>query len=135
VTREDGRQCGDGGERPGPSPPDGLDALVERLPVTVLDLSATALALAKERLGARGDAVNWIAADLLAWTPARAYALWHDRAVLHFFTRQEDRVAYAERVREAVAPGGHAIIAPGAHGAARDARRAGCVTARRRTDG
>jgi hypothetical protein len=111
VTREDGRQCGDGGERPGPSPSDGLDALVERLPITVLDLSATALALAKERLGARGDAVNWIAADLLAWTPARAYALWHDRAVLHFFTRQEDRVAYADRVREAVAPGGHAIIA------------------------
>ena len=76
--------------------------------VTVLDLSATALALAKARLGGRGDAVEWIAADLLAWTPARAYAVWHDRAVLHFFTREDDRAAYADRVREAVAPGGHA---------------------------
>ena len=79
--------------------------------VTVLDLSANALALAKERLGGRGDAVEWIVADLLAWTPARTYALWHDRAVLHFFRCEDDRAAYADRVREAVAPGGHAIVA------------------------
>ena len=79
--------------------------------VTVLDLSANALDLARQRLGGRGDAVQWIAGDLLAWTPARAYAVWHDRAVLHFFTHEPDRATYAALVREAVAPGGFAIIA------------------------
>ena len=79
--------------------------------VTVLDLSATALAIARERLGELGDQVTWIAADLLAWKPARGYALWHDRALLHFFTREDDRAAYAARLHAAVAPGGFAVIA------------------------
>jgi trans-aconitate methyltransferase len=79
--------------------------------LTVLDLSAAALALARGRLGDRGDRVTWIAADLLAWTPPRRYALWHDRALLHFFTGEAERAAYASRVRAAVAPGGFAVVA------------------------
>ena len=79
--------------------------------VTVLDLSPTALALARTRLGDRADRVTWIAADVLAWTPPRRYALWHDRALLHFFTREADRAAYAGRLRAALAPGGVAVIA------------------------
>ena len=49
--------------------------------------------------------------DVLAWTPPRRYAVWHDRAVVHFFTRPEDRARYAATLRSAVAAGGHAIIA------------------------
>jgi trans-aconitate methyltransferase len=79
--------------------------------VTVLDVSANALRLARERLGERADRVEWMVADLLEWRPRRRYALWHDRAVLHFFTRESDRASYAGRVREALAPGGHAVIA------------------------
>lgn len=79
--------------------------------LTVLDVSRAALSLAQERLGDDADKVQWIAADLLSWAPQRQYAVWHDRAVLHFFTTAEDRAAYGRQVQAAVAPGGHAVIA------------------------
>jgi 2-polyprenyl-3-methyl-5-hydroxy-6-metoxy-1,4-benzoquinol methylase len=79
--------------------------------ITVLDISAHALSAARDRLGPRAAAVTWLQADLRTFTPARRYALWHDRAVLHFLTDPEDRRGYARCVADAVAPGGHAILA------------------------
>ena len=79
--------------------------------VTVLDLSEQALRLARDRLGDRGAEVDWVVADLLAWRPPRRYALWHDRAVLHFFTEPAQRTAYARVLRQALAPRGFAVIA------------------------
>jgi trans-aconitate methyltransferase len=78
--------------------------------VTVLDLSESALAAAKARLGPRSANVTWIVADVTAWEPSETYDLWHDRAAFHFLTGAADRRAYAERVAEAVRPGGHAVI-------------------------
>ena len=40
----------------------------------------------------------------------RAYALWHDRAVFHFLTTAERRLAYVRQVTRAVKPGGHVIV-------------------------
>jgi trans-aconitate methyltransferase len=79
--------------------------------VAVLDLSANALDAAKERIGAAASAVDWIVADATAWQPAKTYDIWHDRAAFHFLTDPRDRTAYIERLRSAVAPGGHIIIA------------------------
>jgi trans-aconitate methyltransferase len=79
--------------------------------VTVLDIAPTALELAQRRLGPEADRVDWLAADLLDWRPERRYAIWHDRAVLHFFVADADRRRYAETVRAALPPGGHAVIA------------------------
>ena len=64
--------------------------------LTVLDLSSAALKLARQRLGDQADRINWIAADVLAWKPERRYAVWHDRALLHFFTdrAREQRFAW-----------------------------------------
>jgi len=45
------------------------------------------------------------------WTPGRAFDVWHDRAVFHFLIDPAERAAYVERLRIAVKPGGHAIIA------------------------
>jgi SAM-dependent methyltransferase len=84
--------------------------------LTVLDISGAALELARGRLGPAADAVEWIVADLLAWQPRRQYAIWHDRAVLHFFTDTGDRRRYGETAHSALAPGGHAIIATFAPG-------------------
>jgi trans-aconitate methyltransferase len=78
--------------------------------ITVLDLSATGLELARQRLGPDAERIHWIAADLLDWTPQRQFAIWHDRALLHFFTDPVDRHTYAQKVRDALDPGGHAII-------------------------
>ena len=79
--------------------------------LTVLDISETALALARRRLGESADRVTWIAADLLSWRPTRSYFVWHDRAVLHFFVGDGDRRGYARVLHKALAPGGYAIIA------------------------
>lgn len=79
--------------------------------VSVLDVSANAIGLAQERMGERAERVRWIAADLLEWRPEREYALWHDRATLHFFVLDSDRRRYAQVARTAIAPGGYAVTA------------------------
>ncbi len=80
--------------------------------ITVLDLSATALATAQQRLGSRAQAVQWMEADITKiQLPQDAYDVWHDRAVFHFLTSPQERHAYVEQVQRAVKPGGHVIIA------------------------
>ena len=79
--------------------------------VSVLDLSANALDAAKRRIGQGAAMVDWIVADATTWRPAKAYDVWHDRAAFHFLTDPRDRAAYVERLRSALARGGHVIIA------------------------
>ena len=79
--------------------------------LAVLDLSANALDTAKKRIGAAAATVEWFVADATTWRPAKTYDVWHDRAAFHFLTDPRDRAAYVERLRRAVAPGGHVIIA------------------------
>ena len=78
--------------------------------VTVLDLSAAALASARSRMGDKANRVTWIAADVTIWEPSRTYDVWHDRAAFHFLTDPKDQTAYVARLRGALRPGGHAII-------------------------
>lgn len=89
-----------------------VDGLISRgyEDVTVLDLSAAALAAARSRLGDKEKQVTWIAADVTLWEPSRSYDLWHDRAAFHFLGKPEDQAAYVARLRRALRPGGHAII-------------------------
>ncbi len=80
--------------------------------LTVLDLSAAALAKARQRLGERAAAVTWIEGNILdAPLPAQAYDVWHDRAVFHFLTDEAERHAYVAAVLHAVKPGGLVIVA------------------------
>lgn len=80
--------------------------------ISILDISGTALQLARRRLGAKAIDVNWIEADITqADLPEHAYDVWHDRAVFHFFTQANDRRHYLDAIRRAVRPGGHVIIA------------------------
>jgi len=79
--------------------------------LSVLDLSQAAIDAAKARLGDAAQRVAWIVDDVTRWQPHRIYDIWHDRAAFHFLTAPEDRAAYAERLRAALEPGGHAIIA------------------------
>jgi trans-aconitate methyltransferase len=89
-----------------------IDVLLERgfAALTVLDLSETALATAKARLGSKAAKVQWIVADVTRWEPAESYDVWHDRAAFHFLMEPGDRAAYAARVLRAVRPAGHVII-------------------------
>src|SRR5688572_3225364 len=79
--------------------------------LTVLDISAAALAGTKARLGRQAEAVAWIAADITeVELPSRAFDLWHDRAVFHFLTAAQDRAAYVSALLRALKPGGHMIV-------------------------
>ena len=79
--------------------------------VTVLDISATALAKARERLGAKAEAVSWLEADVTEFDPQRRYYLWHDRAVFHFLTEPDGVERYLTALRTALVPGGHFVVA------------------------
>jgi ubiquinone/menaquinone biosynthesis C-methylase UbiE len=80
--------------------------------ITVLDISAKALSLARQRLGAQANKVTWLEADITDVSlPPSAYAVWHDRAVFHFLTQPADRQRYIECARRAVRPGGFVIVA------------------------
>ena len=80
--------------------------------LSVLDLSAAALSVARARLGARAAEVQWIEGDITrVELPVHAYDLWHDRAVFHFLTDPLQRQAYVDAVMRAVKPGGHVIVA------------------------
>jgi len=81
------------------------------LHVAVLDISADALKHAKQRLGARADAVEWFEADVTDFAPPHQYDLWHDRAVFHFLTAKADRQKYVQTLKRSLASNGHVIIA------------------------
>jgi SAM-dependent methyltransferase len=112
-------------ERAGLAPDDpiidvggGASVLVDQLldaghrKIAVLDLSAAALDVARDRLGPRAATVDWIVADITrAQLPPARYALWHDRAVFHFLTSVEARAAYRRVQHAALAPDGQLVIA------------------------
>lgn len=89
-----------------------VDELLRRgfVDLTVLDVSEVALERARRRLGPRGQAVCWIAADVRDWAPERTYDLWHDRATFHFLVDEEDREGYLRAATAALEPGAHLVV-------------------------
>ena len=80
--------------------------------LTVLDISAAALGVARRRLGTLAGVVTWIEADATAVAlPHHGFDVWHDRAVFHFLTEADQRERYVRAVRHSVRPGGHVIVA------------------------
>jgi SAM-dependent methyltransferase len=79
--------------------------------ISALDLSASALAFARKRLGPAGDGVTWIAGDICTVNlPDQADDIWHDRSVFHFLTNPVDRAACLHHAMKSVKPGGHVIV-------------------------
>lgn len=78
--------------------------------ITLLDVSSTALNRAKERLGNKASSVKWIVSDLREFETNDRYDLWHDRAVLHFLTEEEDIRKYMELVRTYLKPKCYVIV-------------------------
>lgn len=81
--------------------------------VSVLDASSAAMSVTRERLARRPDrnaSVATIVADLMTWSPARRWDVWHDRAVFHFLTDEADRQTYVDLAARSVRPGGAVVI-------------------------
>jgi 2-polyprenyl-3-methyl-5-hydroxy-6-metoxy-1,4-benzoquinol methylase len=80
--------------------------------VSVLDISPTAIDVARKRIGEPARHVTWIVADVTqVILPSQCYDVWHDRAVFHFLISQEERTAYVQRVAGSMRLGGHVIVA------------------------
>ena len=78
--------------------------------ITVLDLSGIALDKARRRLGEKSSRVEWIEQDITCFEAERKYGLWHDRALFHFLTLENDRGKYIQALRRALQPGGQLVI-------------------------
>jgi 2-polyprenyl-3-methyl-5-hydroxy-6-metoxy-1,4-benzoquinol methylase len=78
--------------------------------ITVLDISAKAIERAKERLGNQSQMVNWIECDVRKFDSKDQYDIWHDRALLHFLTSDEDLKNYVRMIRNQVKKDGYLII-------------------------
>lgn len=79
------------------------------------DISKTALDKLKSRLPAvESNKVKWIVDDVTKPTELnhlQMVDLWHDRAVLHFFTEKKDQDNYFELLKKMLKPNGFVIIA------------------------
>jgi hypothetical protein len=78
--------------------------------LTLLDVSAEAFEVVRERLGSRSADVQFIVTDLLTWQPDRGYDIWHDRAVFHFLTGDPERQRYVELATSAVKTDGALVL-------------------------
>ena len=79
--------------------------------LTVLDVSAAAIAATSARLAEAGRNVHWIVGDVTEVPlPEAGYDVWHDRAVFHFLTDPASRAAYVRQVVRSVRVGGHVIV-------------------------
>lgn len=89
-----------------------VDDLLDRgfRDVTVLDVSAAALAVSRRRLGDRAGDVRWIETDVTAWRPDRSYDVWHDRAVFHFMTAPTQQEAYLVALRAGTRSGSLVVM-------------------------
>jgi ubiquinone/menaquinone biosynthesis C-methylase UbiE len=72
--------------------------------ITVLDVSLVGMRAAQQRLGAGADRVEWLLDDVRTWQPLRRYTVWHDRALFHFMTAEQDREAYVQTLERATDP-------------------------------
>jgi SAM-dependent methyltransferase len=77
--------------------------------VTVLDVSGVAIDMARDRVGSP-PGVRWMVDDVLTWSPARKWDVWHDRMLLHFLLEAEQRATYLDTLRRALVPDGVVII-------------------------
>ncbi len=78
------------------------------------DLSGVALDKLKNRLADRQDQVTWIVDDLTQSVELQnldPIDLWHDRAVLHFFTDPKEKDSYFNLLKKIVKPGGFVVLA------------------------
>ena len=79
--------------------------------LSVLDVSAAAMEIARQRLGPQSARVRWMVGDVIhAKLEERYYHLWHDRALFHFFVQPRAKAAYVAAATRAVKDGGFLVI-------------------------
>ena len=90
------------------------DELIDRgyEAVTLVDVSDAAFDRVRQRLAARGlPEPTIVVADATGLDLGGEIDLWHDRAVFHFLTDADARVAYVDAADRSVGPGGAVVVA------------------------
>ena len=78
--------------------------------ISVLDISASAIEKAKQRLGDKAKNVKWIVADAATFKPIEKYDFWHDRAAFHFLTDEQEISSYLETAEHYINSTGILVI-------------------------
>jgi SAM-dependent methyltransferase len=78
--------------------------------ITLVDHSPVGLQVARDRLGDSAEGIDIVVADLLSWSPPRAFDLWHDRAVLHFLLEDDQVTAYRRTLLAGTHPGSWLVL-------------------------
>ena len=78
--------------------------------LTYLDISEAALKKSKEFLEDQSNKVKWIAEDILNFKTEEKFDIWHDRAVFHFLTEQNQIKKYVDLVSRNISNDGYLII-------------------------
>ena len=89
-----------------------VDALIEKgyKNIYVLDISASAIERAKQRLGERASGVHWIVSDVTEFEPTVQFDFWHDRAAFHFLTTEDKIYKYVSITEDAIKKNGYLIL-------------------------
>jgi len=94
-----------------------IDCLIEEgfTNIIATDISEMALSKLRERLGKEtASLVRWIVDDITKPVHIQnleGIDIWHDRAVLHFLVKDDERNAYISTLKRVVKQGGYVIIA------------------------
>lgn len=78
--------------------------------ITLVDISEKALATVKQRLGGDAKKIHFQISDVTKYKSTVKFDLWHDRAVFHFLTKEDDIQDYLNTVNNHIKPGGYLII-------------------------
>ena len=79
--------------------------------IWVLDISANAIDVAKDRLGEEAKKIHWIVSDVTEFDfTGLQFDLWHDRAAFHFLTTTEKVDTYILAAGNAVMKNGYLVV-------------------------
>ena len=78
--------------------------------IWVLDISASAIERAKQRLGAKSSLVNWIVTDVTEFEPPVKFNFWHDRAAFHFLINDDAINKYVDIAENGISDQGYLVL-------------------------
>ena len=79
--------------------------------LTMLDISMEAIQNARQQMGGDASSIHWVNCDILDFVSNQYFQLWHDRAVFHFLTQDDQISQYVQMASSMIKKDGLLIIA------------------------
>jgi len=78
--------------------------------ITILDISRNALNEVTRRVGKKNHKIKCIESNVIDLSSDQKYDVWHDRAVFHFITNNQEREKYLDLLNSSLNKDGYLII-------------------------